>query len=396
MTENKKLFPAYLILVIVVFFVGAKVGQNSKTPLVVNSEGREISVPADVNKIEEVWKIISGKYVDSVKNEDLNKGIMRGLVSGLNDPYSAYADRTETNQFEEDISGSFTGIGVEIGRKKDLVTVIAPLHDSPAEKAGIKAQDVIYKIGGEEIAQDSSLTEIASKIRGPAGTKVVLNILRNSQEDLEFSVERQKIQISSVNTKIDNGVGIIQITVFNEDTAEQFRKAVNEVLAANVKGIVLDLRNNPGGILETSVQIAGYFTNRNDVIVKEVSARGSRDIVHRSEGPSSLEKLPLVVLVNGGSASASEILAGALRDLRNVKLVGEKTFGKGTVQELIDLSDGSSLRITIAKWLTPKGSEIAEKGLTPDIASEDPNPEDNVDVQLDESISMVRTQIGQN
>jgi len=395
MNENKKLFPAYLLFLIIVFFIGAKIGQNSKTPLIKNSDGSKITAPIDTQKIDEIWKIIHEKYVDTVKDGDLNNGIMRGLISGLNDPYSAFADRDETNQFEEDISGTFTGIGVEIGRKNDLVTVIAPLHDSPAEKAGIRAQDVIYKIDGKEIMQDSSLTDVASKIRGPAGTKVAIGVLRSGQQDIEFVVERKKIQVASVNSRIDNGVGIIQVTVFNEDTSDQFNKTVKEILTNGVKGIVLDLRNNPGGILETSVQIAGHFTNKNDVVVKEVSARGSRNVIHRSQGPSDLVKLPLVVVVNGGSASASEILAGALRDLRSVKLIGEKTFGKGTVQELINLSDGSSLRITIAKWLTPKGSEIAEKGLTPDVESSDPNPEDNIDVQLDEAIAIIRTQIGQ-
>jgi carboxyl-terminal processing protease len=191
---------------------------------------------------------------------------------------------------------------------------------------------------------------------------------------------------------IKDDIAVVDLTVFHEDTAGKFKTLVKQMLSKHVKGIILDMRNNPGGILQGAVEIAGHFY-KDGVVVKEVPSDPTKEITHYSEGPGDLEKIPVVVLVNGGSASASEILAGALRDARGIKIIGEKTFGKGSVQELINLSDGSSLRVTIAKWFMPKGGEIAEKGIEPDIVVESSDINDKVDVQLDRTIAVLKAEI---
>lgn len=386
----------YIIVLFVVFAAGIGIGNNLAATKTLQTFGGQNGLPEAVNEklINEVWNNVKKKYVGEIKDENLAVGMLRGLVSGVGDPYSAYATREETNQFEEEISGQFSGIGVEIGRRNGLVTVIAPLKGSPAEAAGIKAQDIIVKVDSSELEQDMSLTEVADKIRGPEGTEVKIGLIReNEQGTIEVTVLRKKIELESVTMRMQDGIGIIELSVFHEDTARKFRSIAKQLLSQKARGIVLDLRNNPGGLLTSAVQITGHFVNEGNIAVKEVPADEKRTVLHKTRGPADLVKIPIVVLVNGGSASASEILAGALRDLRGVKIIGEKTFGKGSVQELVDLSDGSSLRITIAKWLTPKGSVIAEKGIEPDVESIDENDDDDIDTQLDQAITILKTEL---
>ncbi len=390
-------YGAYLILLAVVFVLGTLFGNKggAALPRVQVQNNGELPNPVNTSLINEVWNIVHKKYVGKVEDQDLATGMLRGLVAGLGDPYSAFADKDETNQFEEDISGRFSGIGVEIGRKNGLVTVISPLKNSPAEKAGIKAQDIIYSVDGKNIPTDMTLSEVASKIRGPVGSSVKLGIIREKQEGtIDVTVRREKIQLESVTSEVRDGIGIINLSVFHDDTAQRFNGIARQMLTARVKGIVLDMRNNPGGVLNGAVEIASHFVNEGDIVVKEVPADPSKAIEHRAEGPADLARIPIVVLVNGGSASAAEIMAGALRDLRSAKIVGEKTFGKGTVQELVKLSDGSSMRITIAKWLTPNGDEIAEKGISPDVQVEQGENE-KIDDQLDRALAIIKTQVGQ-
>lgn len=390
-------YGAYLALVIFAFILGTLFGSQTRGIQNVKLPSKSSSLPEAVNVglVDEVWGIIHKKFVGEVKDTELATGMLRGMVSGLNDPYSAYADKKETEQFAEDISGKFSGIGVEIGRKNGLITVVSPLKNSPAEKAGVKAQDVIYSIDGKTVPQDESLTEVASKIRGPEGTSVKLGVLRDKREGaLDITVRREKITLESVTLSMKDDVAVINITEFHDDTARKFKTIARQILNAKVKGIVLDMRNNPGGVLTGAVDIAGHFVKDGEVVVKEVPSDPTNAILHHSEGPADLLKIPVVVLVNGGSASASEILAGALRDIRGAKIIGEKTFGKGCVQELVGLSDGSSLRITIAKWYTPKGAEISEKGITPDIESKQ-SDNDKIDVQMDKAIAIVKAETGQ-
>lgn len=391
----------YVLLIVVTFFVGASIGKNNLAPAANLATIQQASIfsrqlPKAINTdlVNEVWDIIHKKYVTPVKDENLSDGILKGLVAGLGDPFSAYANKQETKQFAEELSGQFSGIGVEIAIKNNLVVVVAPLKDSPAEKAGIKAGDYIIAVDDKTIKPDESITEIANRIRGPIGTEVKLKIIREKQNGtIDITVKRDNIEIKSVSVDIKDGIGVITLSVFHEDTAAKIKPIVKQLLQEKVKGIVLDMRNDPGGVLDGAVEIAGHFIKSGDVIVKEIPMDPSKTVTHYSSGPGELSKIPMVVLLNGGSASASEILAGALRDDRGIKIIGEKSFGKGSVQEMVPLSDGSSLRVTIAKWFMPKGDAIHEKGITPDIVVSDQDSTDKIDVQMDKAIAVLKTEI---
>lgn len=390
-----------VLLLIITFFIGTKFGQNltnqtGASGIFSPTQNTQLSVlPSAINTklVNEVWDVLHKKYVGKVKDDELANGIIRGMVAGLGDPYSAFADRVETSQFEQDLSGKFSGVGIEIGKKNGLLTVIAPLKGYPAQRAGMKAGDIIYRIDGKDLLNDESLGEVASRIRGTLGTSVKLGVLREKANGpLEFTIRRENIELPSVTMDIKDNIAVVSLSVFHEDTADKFKLLVKKMLDQNIKGIVLDMRDDPGGVLQGAVEIAGHFY-KNGIVVKEVPSDPTKAIIHYSDGPGDLEKIPVVVLVNEGSASASEILAGALRDARGIKIIGEKTFGKGSVQELINLNDGSSLRITIAKWFMPKGGEIAEKGIEPDITVESSDVNDKVDVQLDKAIAVLKTEI---
>lgn len=393
-----------IIGIIAAFLGGVVVGQgrapasSSLTNALRNGnsasrQGGEIPDAIDLDLLREVWDVVHEKYAGPLDDSKLASGVLRGLVAGLGDPYSAFADKEETSQFSDEISGSFTGIGVEIGVRRGLLTVIAPLKKSPAEKAGIRARDIIIAVDGENVTLDTSLTDIVAKIRGPAGTRVTLKVLREeTEEPLTFEVRRERISIESVTHRVERGVGVIEVSAFHDDTARRFRTAVRDLLSANVRRIVLDLRNNPGGILQSAVDIAGHFVDDGQLVVREVPAKPDDALEHRANGPGDLRNVPVVVVVNGGSASASEILAGVLRDVRKTLLIGEQTFGKGTVQELVDLRSGASVRVTVAKWVTPSGKELTEEGLAPDVEIVDENPDDEDDVVLEGAIDKLLEQ----
>lgn len=332
----------------------------------------------DFNLFWDVWSRLEEKYVDRAKidRKNLVYGAAQGLVRALKDPYTEFLPPADTKQFQEDIKGSFSGIGAEIGIRKGTLTVIAPLKDSPAERAGLKAGDKIFKIN-DTLTGELSLDEAVRLIRGPQGTEVRLTILRDSfDKTKEFKIVRDVIKVKILETeKKPDGIFVIKLHSFTENAGYEFRKAVQEFYDSGSKKLILDLRNDPGGFLVVSVDIAGWFLPPGDIVVRERTADGSEEL-YRSSGYRLLENVPLVVLVNEGSASASEIVAGALRDARGAKLVGTKTFGKGSVQEVVALKGGSSLKVTIAKWLTPKGEEINGKGLEPDVKVELPKEED--------------------
>lgn len=388
--------PVVLLLFLAVFLVGVAVGkaeESFRSPPRSPSTVADGELPGVINTglFREMWDILHEKYVGEVRDEDLATGVLRGLVTGLGDPYSSYADPEEAGQFSEEISGSFSGVGIEISERSGLVTVIAPLDGSPAERAGIKAKDIIVSVDEEDVTRGMSLTEVVSKIRGPAGTEVTLGIVREQRDEpLEIRVRRESIRLESVSLRVEEEVGVIRLSAFHEDTPRRFRRVVRDLLSARVRGIVLDMRNNPGGVLASAVAIGGHFVPEGELLVREVPANPENAAEHRAAGPADLAHLPVVVLVNGGSASASEILAAALRDVRRAPIVGERTFGKGSVQELIGLSDGSSLRVTIAKWIPPSGEEVPEEGLAPDVEVEDPTPDDEVDEMMERAKEMAR------
>lgn len=386
------------IVIAVSFGIGAWYGYANRPAVekvlnVINREPRPQFAEVDFDLFWDVWTRLEEKFVDKEKidREKLVFGAIQGLVRSLEDPYTEFLPPQETKQFKEDIQGSFDGIGAEIGIRKSVLTIIAPLKDSPAEKAGIKAGDKIIKID-DTVTSDLSLNEAVRLIRGPKGTEVRLAIFRDSFDTTkEFKIIRDTIKIPIITTeKKSDGIFVLKLHHFTENAAFEFRKAVQEFYLSGSKKLVLDLRNNPGGFLAVAVDIASWFLPVGEVIARERFADGSEEI-YRSQGYRFMETVPVVVVINGGSASASEILAGALRDIRGAKLIGTKTFGKGSVQELENLPRNSSLKITIAKWLTPKGEEINGTGLKPDIEVEIPEGNDaESDVILERAVEVAK------
>ncbi len=343
----------------------------------------------------QTWHTIKNEHVDRklIDEEAMFYGSLRGMTSSLDDPYTIFLDPTEVKEFMDDLSGSFEGIGAEVGIRDDMVTVIAPLSGMPAEKAGLRSGDKIYSIDGLSTI-NMTLNEAVRKIRGPKDTEVILNIIREGEDrPLDISITRGTIVIESVSwEKIDNNLFLIKISNFHEDTISLLNKAILEVLNEDVSGIILDLRNNPGGYLDTAINVASEWIPEGPVLIEQFSD-GKRNEFF-AQGLARLNGFPTVVLVNQGSASGSEIVAGALRDYRKATLVGEQTFGKGSVQSLKPLKDGSSLKITVAKWYTPGGDYIDEKGVEPDIEVElsFEDFEANNDPQMDKAIEILLSQ----
>lgn len=339
-----------------------------------------------------LWDKIQTKFIDRPVNEtELFYGAMSGLVSALDDPYSIFLPPEPAKEFQADLSGEIEGIGAEVGMRDGLITIVSPLPESPAEKAGLQAKDRIIEIDGES-TEDMSLTQAIYKIRGKKGTKVFIKVYRESTNSFhEVQIVRETIKIVSVISEIkENNIAYIRITDFNSDTDARFKKAVQEILLANPKGIILDLRSNPGGYLDQSVTIASYWIPSGNVVVSEEFADKTAD-KYLAEGKAELKDIPTIVLINGGSASASEIVAGALRDYGKAELVGTNTFGKGSVQQLDKLSDGSAVKLTIARWLTPNNSQIDVVGLAPDVEVEltDEDYKNGIDPQLDKAIELL-------
>lgn len=333
--------------------------------------------------------------INKVSDEDLLYGAIKGVVGSLNDPYSAFFNPSDAKKFSQDIEGSFGGIGAEIGiRNKELI-IVAPLKGNPAEAAGLKAGDKILKVN-ETLTNDLTVEEAVKLIRGEIGTEVTLLILRDTwTEAKEFKITRALVVIPTLDWEMKEGnILHLRLYNFNANAPELFYEAALSSLLKGAEGIVLDLRNNPGGFLEVANNIAGWFLRRGEVIVRE-KFRSGEDNLFRAAGTSALAEVPTVILINGGSASASEIVAGALRDNRGIKLIGEKTFGKGTVQEVESLKDGSSLKISVAEWLTPGGHKIEGVGLEPDYAVKltDSDIEKKFDPQLDKAFEVLREEI---
>ncbi len=348
----------------------------------------------DFSLFWEAWDDISRQYIDSSKldQQKMVYGAISGMVKALGDPYTAFFDPEQNKSFLEEVSGSFSGVGMEIDIRKEQLQVVSPIEGTPAEKAGIKAGDKILKIDDAYTA-DMSVEEAVSRIRGKEGTEVKILILRNGWEIAkEFKIRRAVIEVPSVKWEMKGDAAYIKLSHFNENTAYKFVDVVNKILKSPAKKIVLDLRNNPGGYLDVSVNIAGWFLERGQTVAIEDFGGKQKEENLKAQGNPALLNYPTVVLINQGTASAAEILAAALSENRGIKLIGEKSFGKGSVQEMGDLSDGSSLKITIAHWLTPKRNLINEKGIEPDvevkITAED--TDSNKDPQLDKALEIIK------
>lgn len=345
---------------------------------------------ADFNQFWDVWDKIQSSYVkESVSETDMLYGAISGLVGSLGDPYSLYFPPKEADQFAKDLSGELEGIGAEIGIKEEQLMVISPLPDSPAEKADLKAGDKILAID-KESSFGMDVNTAVSKIRGKAGTSVVLTISREGQKDSqEITITRSKIIIPSIIFSYKpNGIAYLRVMQFNEDTKKKMSKYVKEINSKPTKGIILDLRNNPGGYLDTAIDMASYWITDGPVVKEK--GRNGLDVQHNTSGAHPLANIKTIVLVNKGSASASEIVAGALQDTKKGILLGEQTFGKGSVQDLQDFADGSALKLTIAEWFTPNGKNINKEGIKPNIEMKEDWEKEKVgeDVILDAALEL--------
>ena len=323
----------------------------------------------DTSLYWKVWAIIQDRYVKKpVLDEDLFYGSLEGLVQSLGDPYSVFLRPKTAERFTTDLSGKFFGIGAEISIRDSRLVVVAPLPDTPAENAGLQAGDHIVNIDGTE-TRNMSIEDAVDLIRGPLDTVVMLGIYRDGFEDVtDFPITRGEIVLKSVDWDIEGDVINIKVSQFGGDTMKLFSNAIREGHAAGVKGVILDLRNNPGGFLTTAVQMASEWIPQGPVVIERFSDGAIENYMR--EGKLRLHGMPTVVLVNRGSASGSEIVAGALQDHEAATLIGEKTFGKGSVQDLEQLPGGSAVKITIAEWFTPNNRVINGEGIEPDIAIE--------------------------
>ena len=334
-------------------------------------------------------------YIDpnQIDLEKMTYGATAGMVNALGDPYTEFFDPEGAKSMEEIVTGKFEGIGLQIGIKDKQLTAISPIKGTPADKAGIRPGDKILLID-EKPTSNLSASEAADIIRGPKGTKVVLTILREG-ENFDVEIIRDVINVPTVEWKmLENEIALLGVYHFSESTSQDFKKAVFEIINNNAKGIILDLRNNPGGLVNQAIDVAGWLLNRNDLVMIEKGRDGVKK-EFRTNGSGDLISYPTVILINEGTASASEILAGALKDNRNLTLIGEKSYGKGTVQKLINLSDNLMLKVTIAEWLTPNGNVINDNGITPDIEVELTleDYEQQKDPQLEKAIEEISKKI---
>lgn len=362
----KKNLPKWAVLVIgIAIGIFAPLGYQAGASYLTENSSLNKSLPKnlDYTEVEKVYDALRLNYDGDLDITKIIDGLKSGLVKAAGDPYTTYLSKEDNEAFDSQLSGSFTGIGAELIEENNVVVVATPLSGFPAEKAGVKARDVIFKIDDEDATQ-LSVSEAVKKIRGEKGTTVKLTLIRDG-EQLEISIVRDVITVPSVKSEIVDGIGYMTIYRFGEDTGDLASKYAKEYKNQNVKGVIVDVRNNPGGYLNEAVTVASLWLKKNSVVVEE--RRGDVSVkVDRALGDPVLSDLKTVVLVNGGSASASEILAGALRDNNVATLIGEKTFGKGSVQQIEELESGSALKVTVAKWFTPNGKNINKDGINPD------------------------------
>lgn len=336
----------------------------------------------DLSSVQTTYRTLKANFDGNLDTKALINGASRGLTAAAGDTYTIYMDRKEADEFNKDLNGDIGGgIGAEIGNRNNQPTVTRTLADSPAQKTGVLAGDIIVGVN-DESTKNWSVSDTVSKIRGDIGTTVKLTVLRGT-EPKEFTITREKITSPSVDSTVVNGIGIITMRRFDDTTGDLARKAARDFKDQNVKGVVLDLRGNGGGLLTAAQDVAGIWLDNKIVVSEKTNGKTTDEL--RSGGNPILSGVPTVVLVNSGSASASEIVAGALKDHGVATLIGEKTFGKGSVQKLIDLQDGSVLKVTVAKWYTPNGKNINKEGIEPnqkvDLTATDANT--GKDPQLD-------------
>ncbi len=404
MNKNMKKFAkvSKFIIIGILFFVGGfyigfnNVPEVNKVYGISNKE----NIPEDVSDADfadfwKAWNVINERHPDGTKVSSQEKiwGAIKGMVDSVGDPYTYFFTPEEAEDLEIDLSGEFFGVGMEVGVREKNLVVISPLKNSPADKAGIEAGDIILKIG-DEVANKLTIDGAIDLIRGEKGTSVKLTILREGNSSpIEITVVRDLIKLQTVETELrKDGVFIIRLFDFSRNSEADFEKALDEFVASKSKKLIVDLRGNPGGYLGSAVNITSWFLEEGQTIVIENSTNSAENHTYRSNGNRLQGNFDLVVLVDGGSASASEIMAGALQEHDIAKLVGDQTFGKGSVQEIINFKDKTELKITVAEWLTPDGTSISKNGLTPDVVvpfDEEAYLKNKTDNQLNEAVKLI-------
>ena len=387
----KKLFwiALFVLFLIISFSLGSFYGQKN-----VSDKYGDV----DLGPLWEAWDILEDRYVPSndsalketeVSNEDKVYGAIRGLAAAYEDPYTSFFPPEENEIFESDIQGEFSGIGIEIGTIDGLLTVISPLKGTPADLAGLEAEDIIAEIDGVE-SSSISPSLAAQRIRGERGTEVVLGIVRAGESSiLQVPIVRDTIQIPTIKTEIVDDVFVIEFYTFNALATEKFIEAIVEFSDSGLRDLVIDVRGNPGGFLSSAVDIGSLFVEKDKVIVTEDYGDNRPQNVRVSKGLATIAPgVDIAVLIDTGSASASEILAGALRDYDRATLIGTNTFGKGSVQELVNITNDTALKVTIARWILPLGEQISNEGIAPDVEVED-DPETEEDEVLLEAIKVL-------
>ncbi|MCQ6275717.1 peptidoglycan-binding protein [Bacillus sp. V3B] len=351
-----------------------KVSMQSESELESNEHEQplimEVAIEEEsMEKVVQAYQLIKGNYVEEVGEEQLIEGAIQGMLTTLDDPYSVYMDKETAKQFSQALDSAFEGIGAEVSMVDGKIVIVAPFKDSPAEKAGIKPYDQILKVDGESV-EGLDLYETTLKIRGKKGTSVKLELMRQGlKEPITVSVKRDEIPQITVYSKVkkvnDKSIGYMELTSFSKETASEFKKQLKELEKKDINGLVIDVRGNPGGLLESVQEILKEFVSKEKPYVQIEKRNGEKEPFY-----TTLEKdkpYPVAVLIDKGSASASEILAGALKEAEGFTLIGEKTFGKGTVQQAVPMGDGSNIKLTLFKWLTPDGNWIHKKGIEPDV-----------------------------
>jgi carboxyl-terminal processing protease len=396
--KNKKILLTVMVIVMS-FGTGFSYGRNSLPSQDIGQDllglvkgDKSVSEESvDFGTFWDVWDLLKATYsLGPLDEKKMVYGAISGMVDSLGDPYTVFLTPEENKDLESDLSGVFGGIGAEIGFKGGYITVITPLKESPAEKSGLLAGDRVMEVDGKDI-EGLSVDGVVSLIRGEKGTAVKITVMRD-EKYLDFEIVRDTIIDKTVKWEMkDSGVIYLEINQFKEDTAKELDDQIASILSQNPKGLVLDLRNNPGGYLDVVVDVASRFIKEGDTIVIEKSGDG-KEQVYKAKGNQSFEGIPMVVLVNEGSASASEILAGALKDYKTATVVGKTTFGKGLVQGISSLDDGSALKVTVAEWMTPSGNNINKTGIFPDIEVDYTMDDYNADKdpQLDKALEILK------